>query len=326
MINQSGIAMDTKFVTLNTGAKMPIVGLGTYAEPGEIKQAVETAIDVGYRHLDCAFVNGNEAEIGEAIQNKIEDRTVKRKDLFITTKAWPTYYRKVRECFDESLRRLKLEYVDLYLMSWPFAFQPSFSAGGIYCPMDENGKILFDDDIHYLDVWRELEKLKTTGLAKAIGVSNFNEYQINRILSETTISPSVNQYEIHPYLAQENLLQYCKSKNIAVTGFSPLGAPNRSWQSPGEPKLVEDPKLQEIAKKHETSVAQVILRYQIQRGVIVIPKSTNSVRIKSNFAIFDFNLDNDDMGQIRTLDRNLRYSLPAYATSKYSAFSENYSE
>nr|XP_039248100.1 aldo-keto reductase family 1 member B7-like [Styela clava] len=318
-----------ELVTLNTGAKLPILGFGTYAgeaEEGEIRRAVETAIDVGYRHFDCAYVYGNEAEVGDAFQNKIKDGTVRREDLFITTKVWPTYYRNVKECFDESLRRLKLEYVDLYLVHWPFAFKSTFPAGSIYCPLDENGKVLFDDDVHYLDVWKQLEKLKTAGLAKAIGVSNFNEYQINRLLNEATIPPAVNQYEIHPYLAQEKLLQYCKSKNIAVTGFSPFGAPNRSWQIAGEPKLFEDPKLMKIAKKHGKSVAQVILRFQIQRGVIVIPKSSNPVRLKSNLDVFDFKLDDDDMGEIRSLDKNLRYSLPAYSTGKYSAFRENYSE
>lgn len=311
-------------VTLRTGAEMPMVGLGTWkSQPGQVKAAVEKAIDAGYRHIDGAFLYGNEKEIGEAIQCAIAAGKVKREDLFITTKLWNTHYRRVREGFDLSFKALNLDYVDLYLMHWPHAMQYSVD----YFPVDENGAPSIDEGIHYTEVWKEMEKIHKEGLAKAIGVCNFNLYQMERLLKDATIPPAVHQYEIHPYLDQKELLEFCQSHSIVVTGQSPLGSIDRPWAQPDDPNLLHDATLQKLAEKYRKSVAQILIRFQIQLGIVVIPKSVTPSRIASNFQVFDFEISKDDMDTIRGLGRNWRaMALPHMAVHKYFPFKENYSE
>nr|XP_039248207.1 aldo-keto reductase family 1 member B1-like [Styela clava] len=311
---------------LSTGSNIPMLGLGTWkSQPGEVKAAVETAIDEGYRHIDCALLYDNENEVGEAIEIKIKEGKVKREDLFITTKLWSTYYRKVREGFDKSLRRLKLEYVDLYMLHWPFALQ--FTTEKDFFPVDDQGNAKLDEDIDYIEVYREIEKLQKKGLTKAIGLSSFNEYQIDRIFKEVDIKPAVHQFEIHPYLDQESLVKHSQSKGMVVTGYSTFGSPDRPWAQPGDPTLLDNPELQNIADKYGKTVAQVLLRYQLQRDIVVIPKSVTASRIKSNAAVFDFNLEKEDMTRIKKFNRNWRaVSVPAFTPHKYYPFKEKYTE
>lgn len=173
-------------------------------------------------------------------------------------------------------------------------------------PVDKDGKTQFSD-VDYVDTWKAMEALVAKKLVKSIGVSNFNSKQIQRILDVAKIKPVNNQVECHPYLNQAKLIDFCKSKDITVTAYSPLGSPDRPWAKEGEPKLLEDPKLVKLAEKYKKSVAQILLKYQVQRGVITIPKSVTKSRIRENFEIFDFTLAEEDIGYINTLDCNGRF-------------------
>nr|XP_023029518.1 aldose reductase-like [Leptinotarsa decemlineata] len=306
-------------VMFNDGHTSPIFGLGTWlAEPEEVTQAVEFAIDVGYRHFDCAPVYGNEAEVGKALKAKIKDGTVKREDLFITSKLWNTFHLPcmIESALRTTLNDLGLEYLDLYLVHWPFALKE----GGELFPTHPNGTTAYSD-VHYLDTWLGMERVQRKGLTRSIGLSNFNKKQTDRILQHCTIKPVTNQIEVQPYLNQKRFIEYLKSKDIVVTAYSPLGSPDRPWAKPEDPKLLEDPRLKVVAEKNNRSPAQVLLRYEVQRGCITIPKSIDPWRIQHNFQIWDFNLDPEDMAAIDSMDCNFRFCPYADAfTHKYHPF------
>lgn len=317
--------MDVPKAKLLTNHSIPMLGLGTWKSPkGQVKAAVEAAIDAGYRHIDCALAYQNEDEVGEAIQNKIKEGKISREDVFITSKLWNVFHDPddVRPALQKSLKSLQLEYLDLYLIHWPQAY---VNNGDLF-PKDANGKFLYSD-VDYVDTWKAFEKLQQEGLVKNIGVSNFNEYQINRIIKECSVVPANNQIECHPYLRNDSVIKFCHSKGITVTAYSPLGSPDRPWAKPEEPILLEDPKIKAIAERLGKTPAHVVLRYQIQRGVIVIPKSVTPSRIASNIQLFDFELTKEDMDVIGSFDRNFRgCGLEWIKDHKYWPFRENYSE
>ena len=245
----------------------------------------------------------NENEVGEAISEKLNEGVIKREDLFITSKLWNTFHRPdlVEKAIKLSLKALKLDYVDLYLMHFPMAYKE----GDDLRPKDENGKIIFSE-IDYLDTWKAMEKLVDNGYAKNIGLSNFNSKQIQRILEKCRIKPVMNQIECHPYLNQINLSDFCSSNGIMVTAYSPLGSPKRPNQQENEPVLMEEPIILKIASQCAKSSAQILIRYQIQRGHCVIPKSSNKNRLAENFNVFDFELSSEQMTEIESVNRHLR--------------------
>jgi len=299
------MSVSTAHIVLNNGVKMPTLGLGTWkSQPGQVQAAVAHAIKSGYRHIDCAAVYGNEKEVGEGIKLGGVDRS----ELFITSKLWNTKHNPedVEPACRETLADLGLDYLDLYLIHWPVAFE----RGDNKFPKNDDGTVRYDNDIHPTDTYLAMEKLVEKGLVKSLGVSNFNSEQVKDIVERGNIKPVTNQVESHPYLNQTPLKDVCAQYNIPLTAYSPLGSPDRPWAKPDDPKLLEDPKLMAIAEKYKKSTAQIIIRWQVQRGVIVIPKSVTPSRIVENSDVFDFTLTDEELKEIASFDCNGRVVVP----------------
>ncbi|XP_062066991.1 prostaglandin-E(2) 9-reductase-like [Lepus europaeus] len=306
--------MDPKLqrAALSDGHFIPVLGFGTYA-PAEVPkskagEATKVAIDAGYRHIDTAYAYQNEVEVGMAIRSKIADGTVKREDIFYTSKLWSTFHRPelVRPSLEKSLKNLQLDYVDLYIIHFPVSMKP----GEEIFPTDENGKVMLDM-VDLCATWEAMEKCKDAGLAKSIGVSNFNRRLLEMILNKPGLKykPVCNQVECHPYLNQSKLLEFCKSKDIVLVAYSALGSHrDPKWVDQSAPVLLEDPVVCDLAKKHKRTPAQIALRYQLQRGVVVLAKSITEKRIKENMQVFQFQLSSEDMNVLDGLNRNLRYA------------------
>ncbi|XP_053208510.1 aldo-keto reductase family 1 member A1-A-like [Panonychus citri] len=284
----------------------PYLGLGTWrSDKGKVKEAVKFALlEANYRHIDCALLYNNEEEVGQALAEVFETGRLTRADVFITTKCWNTYHSrdKVTECCKKSLANLGLDYVDLYLIHWPTGFKE----GDDPFPLDSSGKVLYSD-VDYLETWKGMEDVQKAGLSKSIGVSNFNSEQIQRVLDNCEVKPVMNQIEVHPYLSQQPLINFCKQRGIDITAYSPLGSPDRPGANPSESGILADSTIINIAKVHNKTPAQILLRYAVQRDIIVIPKSVTPNRIKENSKIFDFDLTNDEMRLIANLNQDKRY-------------------
>ncbi|VCX40979.1 unnamed protein product, partial [Gulo gulo] len=313
---------------LNDGHLMPVLGLGTSAPSkvpkSKVEEAVKIAIDVGYRHIDSAYLYQNEEEIGRAIREKIADGTVKREDIFYTTKVWGTFFRPelVRTSLDTSLRKLGFSYVNLYLIHFPVAFKP----GEEFIPKDKDGEVIFDT-VDLCATWEAMEKCKDLGLTKSVGVSNFNRRCLERILNKPGLKykPVCNQVECHLYLNQNKLREFCKSKDIILTAYAALGTDFRKeWVNRHCPVLLKDPVLNAIAAKHGRTPAQVALRFQLQRGLATLVKSFNEKRIRENFQVFDFQLTPEDMESLDGLNKNIRYFADEFVNhSDYPFFDDN---
>lgn len=312
-------------IKLNNGLNMPLVGLGTWkSKPSEVLLAVESAFKCGYCHVDCAFDYENENEVGNALQKLVCEKIVKREDIFVTTKLWNTFHKPedILEAFQQSLSQLKCDYIDLYLMHYPTGEDKSYED---FPNLSEDERRV--SNIDYVSTWKAMEKLLDTKLVKSIGVSNFNKFQLNRLIKECDIVPAVNQIENHPYLTEKSLVKFCQSKHVHVTAYSPLGSIDREWASKNDPQLLKDNTLINIAQKYNKSVAQLVLRFQLQRGLSVIPKSINVDHIQDNIDIFDFEISSTDMEKIYFLNKDWRaMDVSWIKDNKYFPFSDEYNE
>lgn len=292
--------------TFNNGKTVPVVGLGTWqsAPDGSVYRAVRAALETGYRHLDCAFIYQNEAEIGNAITDSIKEGTLKREDLFVTSKIWLNYYRKDRVplCAKKILSALQLEYIDLLLLHWPFSFKQQDED---LFPTEDNKVV--GADVDFVEAYQALEQLVDAGLVRSIGVSNFNVEQLKQLLSVARIKPVTNQVELHPYLVQAELKKYCNDNGIVLTAYSPLGNPGSTVNTANDKdKLLKDPVVNKLATKYGKNAGQILIKYQVASGNLVIPKSVTKERIASNIQIFDFDLTAEDVAELAALDRNYR--------------------
>jgi diketogulonate reductase-like aldo/keto reductase len=258
-------------VLLHNDIAIPQVGLGVFkvSDGDDVEAAIATALDVGYRHIDTAAIYRNEDGVGRAIAAS----DVPRSDIFVTTKLWNSDqgYDSALAAIDESLTKLGLDYVDLYLVHWP---KPE----------------------HTRDTWRAMEEIKASGNARAIGVSNFLPEHLDQLLETATVTPSINQIEFHPHLQSPDLVNYCTDHGIVVEAWSPLKAG----------QIIDDAQLTTIADTHGITVAQVVLRWMLQRGIVVIPKSVTPSRIASNADLYGFELSDAEMATINAMDRNDR--------------------
>ncbi|GIU70200.1 MAG: glyoxal reductase [Candidatus Woesearchaeota archaeon] len=259
-------------IKLNDGKKIPILGYGTWQIPNNVvDNCVYTALTEGYRLIDTAAIYENESGVGLGVRKAIQSG-IPREEIFVTTKLWNTDHDRIEEAFNESLKRLNLEYIDLYLMHWPVI-----------------GK--------RINTWLFFQKLLKTGKVKSVGVSNFTIKQLKELIEKTGIVPVINQVEFSPWLYQKELLEFCNKNNIVVEAYSPLT----------RGRMLGDEKLKEIALKYNKSPAQIILRWVIQHGVVVIPKSTDPIKIRENAQVFDFEITDEDMEKLDSFNKGLRF-------------------
>jgi len=308
--------------SLNSGHKMPMIGLGTWElKDKDVKPSLKAAIDAGYRAIDCAHVYGNEKEIGETLAEIFKEGKVKREDLFITSKLWSAQHKQasVKPACELTLKNLRLDYVDLYLMHFPYAFKEG--EGDFPKPgPDESHHELAMSDTDYLEAWKGMEECVKAGLVKSIGVCNFNTKQIKRLLENCSTKPAMVQVELHPFLPQKKLVDYCNENGIAVTAYSSLGNPG---QAGDKFNLLDEPRVKKIAEKHKKTTGQVLLRFSLERDICVIPKSVNPERVKSNYQITDFKLDKEDMDTLLNFKESHRVVDNKWASDhKYFPFGE----
>lgn len=295
-----------KYLQFSNGDLMPALGLGTWkSAKGEIYQTIRTALEIGYRHFDCAFIYGNEEEIGSAITDAIKNNEVKREDLWITSKLWNNRHRPedVLPAMEASLKNLQLDYLDLYLIHWPVAL-----VYGVNYPQKADEMISLND-LPLSETWQAVIDLKEKSLARHIGVSNFSSKRISQLRDETGVLPEALQVELQPFHQQKALVDFTKQNNIAIIGFCPLGSADRpaSRVSPNEPKLFENKTILNIAEEKSCSPAQVMLAWAVNRGTSVIPKSVNPNRLKENLEAADIVLSNGQMERMDALDKHYRY-------------------
>jgi D-xylose reductase len=306
-------------IKLDTGDALPAVGLGLWKIPRpETAALVETAIRTGYRHMDAACDYGNEAEAGAGVRAALASGACRREELWITSKLWNTYHRAehVRPACERTLHDLGIDYLDLYLIHFPIALEyvapeVRYPPEWLFCPLDAE-PAMKPVKVPIADTWRAMEGLVRAGLVRNIGVCNFGCSLLRDMLSYAEIRPSVLQVELHPYLAQQKLVRFCREEGIAVTGFSPLGA--SSYLSLGmaqeEESVLRQPAVTAAARRLGKSPAQIVLRWGVQRGTAVVPKTSRPERLAENLAIFDFELTPAEMQAISALDRNRRFNDP----------------
>lgn len=289
------LSNNTSTVKLNTGYTIPQVGLGTWrSKEGDGYKAVTAALKAGYRHIDGAAIYLNEEEVGKAIR----DSGIPREELFITTKLWNTQQRNPQEALEQSLERLGLEYVDLYLMHWPVPLKTKRITDGnlLSSPSKADGKPDVDTEWNFVKTWELMQELPKTKKVRSVGVSNFSINNLKELLASpgNKLVPAVLQVEIHPLLPQYALCDFCKEHNIQVEAYSPLGGH-------GAPVL-DDPIIKQIAERHNADAGNVVVSWGVQRGIVTLPKSTTPERVVSNLKTFK--LSDEEMGSINNLSKS----------------------
>lgn len=282
--------------TVNNSINMPVLGFGTLIpDPAATISATRDALEAGFRHFDCAERYRNESEVGEALQAGLAACGIPRKEIFVTTKLWNTNHRPelVKPAFDASLERLRLDYLDLYLIHTPFAFQP----GDEQDPRDENGNVIYDSSVTLLDTWKAMEDLVDSGRCGAIGLSDISLSQLLPIYEAARIKPAVVQVESHPYLPETELLEFCKEKGIVFLAFAPLGHGIK-------PGPLEDPAVLAVAARVSKTPAQVLLAWAVQRGTALLTTPKTKARAQENFDISSLPEDAfDEINRIKTRQR-----------------------
>ncbi|OWB58151.1 hypothetical protein B5S28_g4149 [[Candida] boidinii] len=275
-----------KSIKLNTGASIPLVGLGTWvpvdhSDRDIVASTIEYAIgEAGYRHLDTAYYYETEDKIGEALKRVFDKGEVKREEVFITTKIWPTFYDKVEYCLDKSLKDLQLDYVDLLLVHYPVClYRENEETGKPFIPEYPNGLTRKAKGFDHVDMWKQMEEIYKKGKAKAIGVSNYSEVFIEELLEKCDVVPAVNQIELHPRLPQLDLIDYCKKKGIVVTAFSPFGGGRH-----GAPMIFNEDVIK-MAEKYNCSTGNILVNYHYVNDVVCLPKSAKPDRLVDNLKI-----------------------------------------
>jgi alcohol dehydrogenase (NADP+) len=308
-----------KYITLASGDSMPMLGLGTWkAEPGIVYDAIRKAIELGYRHFDCAAIYGNESEIGSALKDAMTEGDVTRSELFITSKLWNDAHREadVEPALMDTLSDLQLDYLDLYLIHWPVAVKPGI---GIAQTPEEFFTL---DEVPLSETWRAMEACVDKGLLRNIGVSNFSAAKLCDLLDHGRIQPAVNQIEAHPLLRQQTLKDFCDANGIVITAYSPLGSTDRpaAMKAADEPSLFALPAVEQIAANRACSPVEVLIAWALNRGTAVIPKSVNPVHMASNLACTTLDLTQEEMQQLDSLDRHYRYVTAEFFAVERSTY------
>jgi D-xylose reductase len=299
--------------------QLPSIGLGFWKiEKDQAASIVTSAIEVGYRHLDSACDYGNEAEVGQGISASLKSGACSREDLWVTSKLWNTFHaaEHVQAACQRSLDDLQLDYLDLYLVHFPIAqayVDPAkrYPPGWFFDP-DAAEPQMELANVALSETWQAMESLVDLGMVKHIGLSNMGTAQIRDLMTTCRIRPSVLQIELHPYLTQEKLLRFCQTENIACTGFSPLGAPSYVpiGMAEADESVMDTPVVQGIAKTHSKTAAQILLRWGVQRGTSVVPKTSQVARLKENLDVFDFELSVQEMKSIDEMNCDRRFNDP----------------
>eukprot|EP00039_Didymoeca_costata_P005347 m.80734 g.80734 ORF g.80734 m.80734 type:complete len:341 (+) comp12777_c0_seq1:67-1089(+) len=325
--------------TLLTGAEIPTIGLGLWKSTADsgVKQAVKDALDAGYRLLDGAAAYGNEKEVGDALKEVFDEGSIKRDDVFVVSKLFQTHHvwkgdtSRVTAALNKTLSDLQLEYLDLYLMHWPFAFeQIDVSSIGGFRLADGTPNPKLNFEMEYKETWKEMTELLKSGKVKAIGVSNFTVEQLKDLIENVPgVKPAVNQCEMHPYLSQPELRTFCEEQKIVMMAYSPLGSGDSysgksfpevgtgPFQTPsGGTTLLQNSVVKGVAEKLGKSPAQVLIRWSLQKGLVCIPKSTKKERIGQNGAVHDFEISKEDMDALEALNCGFRYGI-GYSKGHY---------
>lgn len=308
-----------KTLPISGNDTIPAIGLGTWkSTPGEVGNAVSSALDIGYRHIDCASIYQNQKEIGAAFSQSLGDKIIQRDKLWVTSKLWNNAHaaRHVRPALESTLRDLQLDYLDLFLIHWPVHFKEN-----IVFPKHAE-EFLHPDAIPVMETWQAMEKMVQKGLCRFIGVCNFNIRRLKELQQQAHIQPVMNQIELHPYLQQNEMLEYCRQNNILLTAYSPLGSPDRpaGLKKDNEPSLLTHPTIIEIANNRNISPGQLLISWGMARGTVLIPKSIDPGRQKENLEAGTLELNQMEIDEINKLEQNYRYVDGAFFQSPGSPY------